>query len=57
MHDLIGVKCLGCNVLMGAHSTHDKVLIRILDNFWGDGRGQLASFTDSYTVFSDRTKL
>ena len=21
----IGVKCLGCNVLMGAHSTHDKV--------------------------------
>ena len=21
----IGMKCLGCNVLMGAHSTHDKV--------------------------------
>ena len=33
---------------MGAHSTHDKLEIRILslmDNFFLDGCGQLASFT------------
>ena len=40
---------------MGAHSTHDKVLIRILslkDNFFLDGRGQLAGILCFQTELS-----
>ena len=53
------MKCLGCNVLMGAHSTHDKVYIRILslvDNFFF-GWVRTVGIVYGYTVFLDRAKL
>ena len=51
----IGVKCLGCNVLMGAHATHDKVFFHSWTTF--SGLAPTVGIVYWYTVFSDRTKL
>ena len=53
------MKCLGCNVLMGAHSTHDN---RVNKNSFTCGQLFFGwvwtiGIVYGYTVFLDRAKL